>query len=95
MHFDLSLKNGIFLQKTKIVRVTMKFKSGDTLDGKLTTNICTSGDEGGEGVHMGSSFCGTPAKKLQNLRPAACKVITLRLRHHQDSQVAIKIDSRS
>ena len=36
-----------------------------------------------------SSFWGTPAKKLQNLRPAASKVIILRLQHHQDSRIAI------
>ena len=35
--------------------------------------------------HKGYSFCGTPAKKLQNLRRAASKNIILRLRHHQDS----------
>ena len=38
------------------------------------------------------SFCCTPARKLQNLQPAASKNIILRLRHHQDSQVAIYID---
>ena len=45
------------------------------------------GEGGGEGGEWrkGSSFCGTPAKRLQNLRPAATKVIILRLRHHQDS----------
>ena len=37
---------------------------------------------------------GTQAKKLQYLRPAASKVIILRLRHHQDSQVAICIDTK-
>ena len=44
------------------------------------------------GGRKGSSFCSTSAKKMQNLRPAASKVMTLRLRHHQDSQVAIYID---
>ena len=29
---------------------------------------------------------------MQNLRPTASKVMILRLRHHQDSQVAIYID---
>ena len=47
-----------------------------------------------EGGRKGSSFCTTPAKKLQNLRPAAFKVMILRLRHHQDSQVAIYIDTK-
>ena len=46
------------------------------------------------GGHKGSSFCGTPAKYLQILRPAANKVMILRLWHHQDSQVAIYIDPR-
>ena len=36
----------------------------------------------GGGGRKGSSFCGTPAKKLQNLRPTASKVMILRLRHH-------------
>ena len=40
----------------------------------------------------GSSFCGTPSKKLQNLRPATSKIILLRLRHHQYSQNALDID---
>ena len=35
--------------------------------------------------HKGSSFCGTQAKKLKNLQPAASKNIILRLQHHQDS----------
>ena len=46
------------------------------------------------GGYKGASFCGTPAKKLQNLRPAATKIIILRLRHHQDSQVVIYINPK-
>ena len=42
----------------------------------------------------GSSFCGTPTKKLQNLRPAASKDMILRLRHYQDIQVTIYIDAK-
>ena len=42
--------------------------------------------------HKGSSFFSTPTEKLQNLQPAASKVIVLRLQHHQDSQVVIYID---
>ena len=44
--------------------------------------------------HKGFSFCKTAAKKSQNMRPAACRVIILRLRHHQNRQVAIYIDPR-
>ena len=44
------------------------------------------------GGRKGSSFCSKKKKKMQNLRPAASKVIILGLRHHQDSQVAIYID---
>ena len=44
------------------------------------------------GQHKGSSFCSTPAKKWQTLRPAAAKNIILRLQSHQDSQVAVYID---
>ena len=51
---------------------------------------CTAED----GERKGSLFCGTPAKKLQNLRPAASKVMILWLWHHQDSQVAIYIDTK-
>ena len=47
-----------------------------------------------KGVRKGSSFCVTAARKRQNLRPAACKVMILRLRHHQDSQVAIYINTK-
>ena len=47
---------------------------------------------GGGGGHKGSSFCGTPVKKMQNMQPAASKNMILRLRHHQDSQGAIYID---
>ena len=39
--------------------------------------------------YRGSSFCGTPAKKMQNLRPATSEIIILRLRHHERNQVAI------
>ena len=42
----------------------------------------------------GYSCCNTPAKNLQNLRPAASKVMILRLWHDQDSQVAIYIDTQ-
>ena len=48
---------------------------------------------GGGGEHKGSLLCETQAKKLQNLKLAACKGIILRLRY-QDSQVAIYINSR-
>ena len=44
--------------------------------------------------HKGSSFCGSPAKKLQHLRPAPSKVIILRLRHHQESQVVTYINPK-
>ena len=40
----------------------------------------------------GSSFFGAPAKKSQNLRPAASKVKIQRVRHHQDSEVVTHID---
>ena len=54
-----------------------------------------SGEGGGGGVgRKGSLFCDTPAKKLQNLRPAASKVMILRLQHHQDSQVVIYIGTK-
>ena len=43
--------------------------------------IWYGGGGGGGWGCMGSSFCGTPAKKLQNLRPAASKIIILRLWH--------------
>ena len=33
-------------------------------------------------------------KKLQNLRPVESYIKILRLRHHQESQVAIEIDAR-
>ena len=46
--------------------------------------------EGGGRWHKRSSFCDTLAKKLQNLLPK----IIWRLRHHQDSQVAIYIHSK-
>ena len=49
---------------------------------------------GGRWGRKGSSFCGTPAEKLKNLQPVACKVMILRLRHHQDSQVAFYIDTK-
>ena len=51
------------------------------------------GSGGGEGGvwYKRSLFCDTPEKNLQNLLPAASKVIILRLRHHQDSQVATYI----
>ena len=49
--------------------------------------LCT----GGEAGRKGSSFCSTSTKKMENLRPAAPKVIILRLRHYQDSQVVIYI----
>ena len=53
------------------------------------------GGWGGGGVgRKGSLLCDTPAKKLQNLRPAASKVMILRLQHHQDSQVVIYIDAK-
>ena len=52
------------------------------------------GGRGEGGERKGSLFCGTPAKKLQNLRPAASKVMILWLWHHQDSQVAIYIDTK-
>ena len=48
----------------------------------------------GGGEHKGFSFCGTPAKNLKKLRPAASKVMILWLRHHQDSQVAFYIDNK-
>ena len=48
---------------------------------------------GGGGEHEGSLLCETQAKKLQNLKLAACKGIILRLRY-QYSQVAIYIDYR-
>ena len=46
------------------------------------------------GGRKGSSFCGAPAKTLQTLRLEASKVMILRLRYHQDSQVAICIDTK-
>ena len=46
------------------------------------------------GGRKGYSFCGAPAKKWQNLRPAASKIIILGLRHHQDSQAVIYIDTK-
>ena len=49
---------------------------------------------GGGGELKGSSFWGTPTKKLQNLWPVASKVTILRLRHHQDRQVVIYIDTK-
>ena len=51
-------------------------------------------DGGGGGELKGSSFWGTPTKKLQNLWPVASKVTILRLRHHQDRQVVIYIDTK-
>ena len=44
--------------------------------------------------HKGSSFCCTPTKKLQNLWSAISKKKVLRLRHYQDSQIAIYIDPK-
>ena len=49
--------------------------------------------EGGGG-NKGFLFCGTPVKKMQNMQPAASKNMILRLRHHQDSQGAIYIDTK-
>ena len=46
------------------------------------------------GGRKGSSFCGTPGKKWQNLRPVTSKVTILWLQHHQDSQVAIYINTK-
>ena len=47
-----------------------------------------------EGEHKESSCCGTTAKKKQNLQPAASIIIIVRLRHHQDSQVTIHVDTK-
>ena len=44
---------------------------------------------GARGLH--SAALRQKTKKIENLRPAALKVIILRLRHYQDSQVAIYI----
>ena len=60
----------------------------------IRRKICSPRMGGGGEGHKGPSFCGTPAKKLQNLRPVESYIKILRLRHHQESQVAIKIDSR-
>ena len=43
------------------------------------------------GGRKGSSLWGTLEKKFKYLRPAASKVIILRLRHYQASHVAIYI----
>ena len=48
----------------------------------------------GGGGRKEYSFCGTPAKKLQNLHPAASKIVILLLRQHRDSQVPISIDTK-
>ena len=48
----------------------------------------------GAGWHQESLFCGTPAKKMQNLQPSASKIIILWLRYYQDSQIVTIIDPK-
>ena len=48
---------------------------------------------GGEGI-KGLHSAVLRQKKLQNLRPVESYIKIQRLRHHQESQVAIEIDSR-
>ena len=58
------------------------------------TSLSRMGVGGGWGVRRKEySFCGTVAKKLENLRPVAARVMILWLREHQDSEVAIFIDT--
>ena len=57
----------------------------ESLEFKNSSRWPTSTFQSSMGQHKGSSFCSTPAKKWQTLRPAAAKNIILRLQSHQDS----------